>query len=111
MDAEQAQRLAKREALFRATNEEIARVEHEIGSDGSLLEVVCECGRGECAELITVPESVYERARSEPRWFLLVAGHELPEIERVVNRYDGFVVVEKEAPTAAAAAEESDPRA
>jgi hypothetical protein len=111
MDEEQAQGLAKREALFRATNEEIARVEHEIGSDGSLLEVVCECGRGGCAELITVSESVYEQARSTPRRFVLVAGHELLEIERVVNRYDGFVVVEKEAPAAAATAEETDPRA
>jgi hypothetical protein len=96
--------------VFRATNQEIARVEHELGSDGSLLEVVCECGRDDCAELITVSESVYEQTRSAPRRFLLVAGHELPEIERVVNRYNGFVVGEKEAPAAAATAEETDPR-
>src|SRR6266516_4461958 len=102
MDDEQAERLAKREAIFRATNEEIARVDDEFGGNVAALEIVCECARRGCSELIAVSPADYERARSEPRRFLLVPGHELPEIERVVSRYDGFVVVEKEEPAAAA---------
>ena len=109
MDDNGVERLAKREALFRATNEEIARVDDGFSGDGAALEIVCECARNSCSELIAVSRADYRKARSQPRRFLLVAGHELPEIEHVVGRYDGFVVVEKEEPTAAAIAEENGP--
>jgi hypothetical protein len=109
LDEEQAERLAKREALLRAANAEYARVDAELGGDGAMLEIVCECARNGCTDLIAVSRADYRQARSEPRRFLLVAGHELAEIERVVGRHDGFVVVEKEEPTAAAIAEETNP--
>jgi hypothetical protein len=107
MNEELAESLAKREALFRAANEEIARADEQFGRDGEALEIICECGRNGCAELISVPRGEYEQARAQPRRFLLVPGHELLEIERVVGRYDGVVVVEKQEPTAAAIAEEA----
>jgi hypothetical protein len=109
MDEDRVEQLAKREALFRATNEEIARIDDQLAGDDAALEIVCECARNGCAELIKVSRADYRRARSEPRRFLLVAGHELPEIERIVGRHDGFVVVEKEESTAAAVVEESNP--
>jgi hypothetical protein len=109
MDNLQVERLAKREALFRVTNEEIVRVNDQFAGDSSALEIACECGRSGCAEVIALPRSVYEQTRREPRRFLLMPGHQLPEIERVVSRYDGFVTVEKEEPAAAATAEETDP--
>jgi len=110
MDDVQAQQLAKREALFRATNEEIARVDGDFSGEGENLEIVCECARDGCSALITVSHFEYTQARGEPRRFLLVPGHELSELERVVSRHDGFVVVEKEAPGAVTLVEETDPR-
>jgi hypothetical protein len=109
MDEKRVERLAKREALLRAANEEIARIEAGFSSAGVALEIVCECARNDCVELIEVSPTDYREVRSEPRRFLLVVGHELPEIERVVGQHDGFVVVEKVEPTAAAIAEETAP--
>jgi len=110
-DLRQVERLAKREAVVRATNEEIAPADDQFAGDSSVLVIACECGRSGCAEVIALPRSVYEQARSEPRRFLLVPGHERPGIERALSRYDRFVVVAKEDQAAAAIAEESDPRA
>jgi hypothetical protein len=109
-DLRQVERLAKREAFVGATNEEIAP-DDQFAGDSSVLVIACECGRSGCAEVISLPRSVYEQARSEPRRFLLVPGHERPEIERALSRYDRFVVVAKEKQAATAIAEESDPRA
>ena len=69
------ERLGHNEALFREVNE---RLTDEL-----------------CTERITVAAPEYARVRSDPRRFLLVAGHERADVERVVARRDGYVVVEK----------------
>lgn len=51
----------------------------------------------------------YEHVRATPTNFLLVSGHELPEIERIVERKRAYVVVEKVG-EAAKVADEADPR-
>ena len=62
-----------------------------------------------CNVLVELTVSEYESVRSHSRRFLLAPGHELPAIETVVHRGDGYVVVEKKG-DAAKAAEASDPR-
>lgn len=47
--------------------------------------------------------------RASPTNFLLVSGHELPEIERIVERKRAYVVVEKVG-EGAKVADEADPR-
>jgi hypothetical protein len=37
----------------------------------------------------------YERARARPTTFVLLPGHERPDLERVVHKNDRFVLVEK----------------
>ena len=51
----------------------------------------------------------YEAVRASPRRFLVLEGHETPEVERVVERHPAYVVVEK-LDEAARVAEETDPR-
>jgi hypothetical protein len=51
----------------------------------------------------------YEHVRARPTHFVLVPTHEIPEVERVVEREAGYVVVEKVG-EAARVAEETDPR-
>jgi hypothetical protein len=87
------ERLAKRGG----DDDQLARV-------GGLIEIACECGRSGCAEVIALPWCVYEQAQKERR-LLLATGHELPGIRRPLSRYDGFVVVAKVEPAAAAIAE------
>lgn len=88
-----AEQLARNQVLFREVNERV----HEIGElwrDGRM-EFLCECSQMDCAETITLAEKEYERVRSSSNLFIVVPGHELPEIEQVTERHDGYVLVEK----------------
>jgi hypothetical protein len=51
----------------------------------------------------------YQRVRANPRWFMVVPGHQHPELEVVVETQPGYLVVEK-VDQAGAKAEETDPR-
>jgi len=50
------------------------------------------------------------RAYPDPLCYIIVHGHELPEFETVVESGDGYDVVQNRDATAAALAEETDPR-
>jgi hypothetical protein len=54
--------------------------------------------------------AVYEDVRRQPTHFVVALGHELPEIETVFARADGYQVVTKQG-EAGELAEEKDPRA
>ena len=73
-----AERAARNEEIFRGVNERIEEGAEKHGATGRQ-PFHCECGR-----------IVAERYR-----FVVIAGHEVPEVERVVERRPGFVVVEK----------------
>jgi hypothetical protein len=79
--------------------------------NGGTAEFVCECADGACTERVTVPLATYERVRSDSYLFLVAPGHERPELDLVVERGDGFVIVRKDTPTSARIAEQTDPRA
>ena len=102
------ERLAHNEALFREINERI-EAGTWVGSPADRLAFACECAALGCNVLVELTVSEYESVRAHPRHFLLAAGHELPAIETVVHRGDGYVVVEKRG-DAGKAAEASDPR-
>jgi hypothetical protein len=111
MDADQARR-ASNEAIFREVNERIEELSKRTGidEDDSLLPgFVCECSDDACTELMEVTYSQYEAVRENPRRFLLLAGHEDSDVEDVVDRYDGVLVVQKRI-EASEVALEQDPR-
>jgi hypothetical protein len=103
MDA-RAERVGKNEAVFREVNERINDVTRENAA-----EYLCECGNAACTETIQMTVSDYENVRSVPTHFAVLPGHELPDLEEVVARNEGFLVVRKKA-GAAALATELDPR-
>jgi hypothetical protein len=102
-------RLARNEALFRGVNEKVVEVSGEPGGPDTPLEIVCECGREDCVNQVVVTLAEYERVRSAPTHFVVKPGHELSEVDRVVEQTDRFAVVEKEEGEAAVA-RETDPR-
>ena len=55
----------------------------------------CECARLGCNQLIELTVREYEEVRSHPRWFVVLPGHELPDVETVVATRPGYVIVEK----------------
>ena len=56
---------------------------------------MCECLHPDCMGLIAIKLSEYEAARSAPRQYLVKAGHEVSDDERIVAHADGHVIVKK----------------
>jgi hypothetical protein len=104
MDETTRWRIGINEAAFRDVNEGI-----RSEADGGSTSFICECGRLGCNQLIELGRDAYESVRADPCRFAVVAGHELPETEDVVERHDGYYVVEKRA-EAGVAAVLTDPR-
>jgi len=110
---EREKRLARNETLYREANERVAEVaaqllEGETDTPGGF---ICECDVADCTELIPMTLAEYEAMRAVPIRFAVVPGHELPEIESVVERHPAYLVVEKRDDEAQEVARETDPRA
>jgi hypothetical protein len=108
MDDELEQRLAANESIFREVNEGINKGGWP-GDEGSPVGFRCECARLGCNALVSLTPREYERLRAFPRRFVMLPGHELEDVETVVEAMPGYVVVEKR-DEAGSAAEASDPR-
>jgi hypothetical protein len=91
------ERIAANEGLFREVNERI--VELTEGWGAATLDLMCECGEKECMKRVEVTLGEYERIRQDPHRFIVLPGHELPDVEDVVERSDGHFVVEKHVAT------------
>jgi hypothetical protein len=108
VDKEAERRVARNEVLFRDTNEAIERGQWP-GEADKVVRFRCECSRLGCGEAVEARIAEYEQVRKSPRRFLLAAGHQLEEIESVVDTTDRFVVVEKK-DAAGELAAATDPR-
>lgn len=107
---ERAKRIGANEALYRSVNEKIESLNAAFGAITETMSVVCECGDASCAEQIDLSIADYERIRSEPTLFIIRPGHEIPDVEDVVERHDAFHVVKKVEGDAAEVARETDAR-
>jgi hypothetical protein len=103
-------RIGANEILYRTVNEKIEDLNQAFGTLTETMTVVCECGDGACAEQIALDLSTYERVRADPAAFVTLPGHEIPDVESVIETGDGFQIVRKEAGEAARLATEHDPR-
>lgn len=108
LDDRQA-RIARNEAVFREANEQIDVLSASAELDD--FPIVCECGSMSCADVFEVSRAVYNDVRGNPAWFLLRPGHEATDVETVVARDDGYIVVEKKPGAAERVAVATDPRA
>jgi hypothetical protein len=100
------ERAASAEVNGRRVNEAIER-----GAQGTGRAVfVCECGRLGCSETVEMAISEYEGVRSGFDRFLVVPGHQIDEIEDVVERHDSYLVVAKREDRAARMAYATDDR-
>jgi hypothetical protein len=107
---DRARRVGLNESIFRQVNEQIGELNRDFGSDLRRMTVICECADGDCTERLEIRVSEYERVRSDPLRYIILPGHEWPEFESVVEQRDGYDVVQKREGTAAAVAEETNPR-
>jgi hypothetical protein len=89
-----ASRAARNEEIVRDVNRQIEEGAqlHDISSE---MPFHCECAQTVCLEKIDLAASVYEPILADRYRFVVVPEHVLPEVERIVEENDRFVVVEK----------------
>jgi hypothetical protein len=107
---DRGRRIRQNEVVFREVNERLRDLGESFSLVGELAEFVCECGDSGCTDRVQMPISDYERIRSNPKWFLVVKGHEELDYEVVIEQKNGYVVVEKLPGGPAEIAINDDPR-
>ena len=85
---------ARNQAVFREVNERIAELTALVDEAG-LNPFICECSDSACAESLELTREEYEAVRADPARFLVLDGHQSPEVERVVGGNGRYLVVEK----------------
>jgi hypothetical protein len=111
MDEEERRaRIAANESLFRSVNEKIEDVSLGLSLATQNITAVCECGDLKCAEHLDIDLTTYEQVRSDPTWFVVVSGHEIADVEEIVERHDGFDIVCKHKGLGEDVAIAADPR-
>jgi hypothetical protein len=100
------QAAAAAEVNGRQVNEAIERGTNAAGA----AVFVCECGNLGCNATVKLTIVAYEQVRSGFDRFLVVPGHELPDIETIVERHEDHLVVAKQDGPAVAMAALTDAR-
>lgn len=101
--------MIENEAVFRDYNErikkgfdEIKRLATEdnqrafVSQDNSPLYFYCECSDENCRKRIQMKQSKYTQIHKNRDKFIIIPGHEVPSIERIVKKYNDYCVVEKD---------------
>lgn len=107
---ERAKRIGENEALYRSINEKIEDLNLAFGMVTESMGIVCECGKLECTQQIDLDIPTYERVRSDPALFVAIPGHEIPDVESIVEPHEGFNIIRKHRGGPAEVAEALDPR-
>ena len=58
---------------------------------------LCECADPECRDKLALTREQYEHVRADSRHFAVRRGHEIPDVEVVIEEIDDWVIVEKPA--------------
>jgi hypothetical protein len=104
------ERIGLNEAVFRQINERIEDLSERFDVRGQKLDLICECGDGNCTERISMTHAEYEDLRTDSQQFAVSPGHEYGDIEEIVARREGYDIVRKCEGEAAALAKASDSR-
>jgi hypothetical protein len=107
---ERQRRIGANEALFRQVNERMRALNETFATFTNEIDLMCECGRGDCSARISMTPEAYEQLRSDPELFVVVPGHEVPGVEYVIEKRNSYDVIRKHAGIPAQIAEETDPR-
>jgi hypothetical protein len=91
---DRAREIVERQALYREVNSQIEGLGENFNLDGRL-GLLCECGNRGCIGRIELSDGEYAAVRRFPTRFFVKPGHEIPEVERVVEKTPGYLVVEK----------------
>jgi hypothetical protein len=88
------ERATQNELRFREVNKHIEERRAELRIE-ERVPYVCECEDARCRELVRLSPAEYRTARVDDRHFILADGHPFRS-GRIVDRSDGYIVVEKD---------------
>lgn len=101
-------RLVENEVYFRQYNEGVLRnlddlielakqhgQEEHIEDSDTPLHFYCECSNENCRDRVVIRPSEYNKIHKNRDRFVIACGHEVREIERVIDKRPGYWVVEK----------------
>jgi hypothetical protein len=88
-------RAARNQAMFRAVNEKMTELNASVAKLTGTYAIACECADTNCLETLELTPEQYEAVRREPRTFAVRPGHIHPEVERVIEEFENYTVVEK----------------
>jgi len=107
---ERKRRIGENEAIFRSVNEEVSKLNVTFTAATNTMRIVCECGVQSCTVQIEITAEAYSRVREDATLFVIKAGHDFPEAETVIEKADGYWVVQKDEGLPAALAISTDER-
>ena len=110
MTDDRVRRVGENEALYRLVNERIKTLSAGVATRAREFGVICECATLSCKTQIMITPEVYEQTRALSDHFIVLRGHQLDDIERVVEDHETFFVIEKTPEEAKRIAEATDPR-
>jgi hypothetical protein len=90
-----AERIGRNEDLFRKVNDQIEGVNEAFGTITGTMSILCECGKLDCIEQIDLTVDAYRELRADLTRFAVKPGHEAADLERIVERHEGYFVVQK----------------
>jgi len=96
MTQSREERIALNEAVFREVNERIESLAQSFDLGTQPLDLVCECGDASCVDRIHMTHAEYEQVRSDSHHFAIAPGHDIPDVETVLARRNGYHVVRKD---------------
>ena len=97
------------QSLFRDVNERINAMRRSRSLWVRVDEWLCECADESCAERVVMTPAKYEELRASPTRFAVAPddAHVFPEAERIVEKREGYWVVEKVGEAAKVAEEQA----
>jgi hypothetical protein len=91
-------RRAENEVIFRNRNNAVKNIAKNLQHSGLnpdiILKFTCECSNETCRDTVGLTVPQYEAIRGGSRDFIIVPGHEQPDIEKIVKN-GKYMVVEK----------------
>ncbi len=95
-----ARRLRQNEELMEELNRRMERALEEIREEGdddpdAPIAFLCECSHLDCRARVHLTPSSFDRIHRDPEAFVLVPGHEIRDVERIVDQEGDYLIVRK----------------
>jgi hypothetical protein len=95
MDKLSERRLVENEVIFREANKSVQEFAEQINDGDRKVPFFCECSNAFCRDKILLSAKMYGKQHNDERHFIVLPGHEMSELERVIKKDKRFNIIEK----------------